>query len=96
MVAVNIAELRHDLEDLLKRVEAGEEIVIENRNAPFALIIPFPVREDYEAERQRLAARGVMTLGKGGPIPDSFFDLPAPKVSVKRALKALDDDRNEN
>jgi prevent-host-death family protein len=40
--AVGIRELRQNLSAVLKRVEAGERLVVTDRNKPVALLVPVP------------------------------------------------------
>ena len=44
MTTINIADLKNHLSDFLRRVEAGEELVVAKRNVPFATIVPLPKR----------------------------------------------------
>lgn len=39
---VGVKEVRNNLSDLLKRVEAGEQVIITRRGHPIARIIPEP------------------------------------------------------
>jgi len=61
MTAVNIAELKARLSSYLKRVRAGEEIVIRDRSLPVAKLIPLPSLES-PAEELALAASGELRL----------------------------------
>lgn len=40
MVAINIRELTHNFSSCLKKVKAGERIIIMERNVPIAEIVP--------------------------------------------------------
>lgn len=58
---VGIAELRQNLSKHLRRVAAGERLVVTDRNRPVATLGPPPGAEDpYE----RLIAEGVIVRGR--------------------------------
>ena len=95
MRSVNIAELKNRLSAYLNEVKAGGEIVVRDRNVPIARIVPLR-REDYEADRLNLAAQGRIRLGTGELLGDSFWDSPAPKISMSDIIRAIDEDRNED
>jgi prevent-host-death family protein len=95
MKAVNIAELKNRLSAYLNEVKAGQEILVRDRNVPIARIVPLRV-EEYETERLRLAAEGRIRLGSGEPIEDSFWRMPAPKLSMDDIRRVIDEERGES
>lgn len=95
MKIVKVAELKNDLSRLLKEVQAGEEIIIQDRNLAVAKIIPFPQEQNDEAELLALAREGKVRLPEK-KLPASFWKMPAPKVSGKKAQEALRADRDED
>ncbi len=68
MVIVNVHEAKTNLSRLLKRAEAGEDIVIARNGKPVARLTP--VRK--QGERQPGSIDGLFT------VPDNFFD-PLPE-----------------
>ena len=68
--------------------------MIYNRTVPIARIVPLPATDDADAELMELAAAGLVKLAKR-PLPDSLFDLPGPRISVKRAVAAVLAERDE-
>jgi antitoxin (DNA-binding transcriptional repressor) of toxin-antitoxin stability system len=68
---------------------------VTDRNVPIAPIVPYE-REDYDAERLRLAAQGRLRLGSGEQLGDDFWNSPAPRISARSLLKAIDEDRKED
>jgi prevent-host-death family protein len=92
MRSVNIAELKNSLSAYLRLVRDGEEVVIRDRNRAIARIVPIEAAGDEEEER-RLVAAGLLRLGEG-PIEDSFWDLPAPRVAGDKVQQALQEDRD--
>lgn len=93
MRSVNIAELKNRLSAYLNQVREGEEILVRDRNRPIAKIVPLS-ETDLDAEERALIASGLLRP-PGRPLPDSFWSMPAPRVSVKRAVKAVVADREE-
>lgn len=59
MRTVNIAELKASLSAHIRRVRAGEEVIICDRNQPVARLVPCRLQEQSEREKQ-LIARGVL------------------------------------
>jgi prevent-host-death family protein len=54
--STNIADLRNHLTRYLKEVRAGEEIVVRDRNLPFAKIVPL-AHDDEASENPRAWCR---------------------------------------
>ncbi len=67
MATVTIHKAKTELSKLLKRVEAGEEIIIARGDKPVAKIIP----AEPSAKKPRIPGSMKHLLGQ---IPDSFFD----------------------
>ena len=72
MATVTIHEAKTNLSELIRRVEAGEEIIIARGDTPVAIL------KDYKLEdiaRRRREGMGSMA-GKFPPIPDSVLFEP--------------------
>jgi prevent-host-death family protein len=69
---VNVHDAKTTLSELLRRVEAGEEIVIARGNTPVAVLSRY---EKGDIARKRAAAFGCLE-GKFPPIPDSVWFGP--------------------
>ena len=95
MRAVNIAELKNRLSHYLDGVRRGEEVVIRDRDRPIAKIIPLVHTDDYEAEEAELVATGVLRLPKRKKLPDGFWNEELPQITLRRAAKAVTDERDE-
>jgi prevent-host-death family protein len=93
--SVNIADLKNNLSTYLNEVRQGEEILIKDRSLPIAKIVPLAAAEDEDAEEMALAATGKLRLRRH-LIPKSFWSLPAPRISAKRAVAAVRAERNED
>jgi prevent-host-death family protein len=93
--AVNIAELKNRLSQYLNEVKAGNEIVVRDRDTPVARIVPISAEAGEDNELRALAAEGKIQLGEG-VLTDSFWDLPAPRVSMNALAKALRWERDDS
>ncbi|MBI4473798.1 MAG: type II toxin-antitoxin system prevent-host-death family antitoxin [Acidobacteria bacterium] len=94
MKTVNIAELKNRLSVYLNEVRAGREIVVKDRNTPIARIVPIEHGMDEDAELRALAAQGKVRLPEK-LMDDSFWDLPAPRVSLATLRRILENEREE-
>lgn len=66
---MNILEAKNRLSQLIKSVQAGEEVVIANRGTPVARLVPVRVR-DREGVRGRGNARSILEWLENNPLPD--------------------------
>ncbi len=96
MRAVNIAELKNRLSHYLQGVQRGEELVIRDRERPIAKIVPLIHADDYEAEEAELVAAGILRLPKTKKLPAKFWREKLSPVRLKRAVKAVTDERDED
>jgi len=88
MKAVNTHEAKTQLSRLLRRVAAGEEIVIANRGVPVARLIPVP---QEKTKRVLGIFRGQFSVPDDfdAPLPEELLDLfeGRKKKRVRRAKK---------
>ena len=77
MVTVTIHKAKTELSKLLKRVEAGEEIMIARGNKEIARIVPAAVPANPKP-RQPGSMKHLL-----GKIPDSAFFEPLPEDELK-------------
>lgn len=93
MKVANIAELKNHLSVYLKEVKRGGEVLVSERNVPFAKIVPLKYDDDYDAETRDLIAKGKLSLPKE-PLPESFWDEKRPNVPIARILEIIREDRD--
>jgi prevent-host-death family protein len=60
---VGAYEAKTHLSDLLKKVEAGEEITITKHGAPVAKLVP--IKKEVSVEERAAAIRRIQTLARG-------------------------------
>jgi prevent-host-death family protein len=91
--STNIADLRNHLTRYLKEVRAGEEIIIRDRQLPFAKIVP--LAHDDEAEDSALVASGLMRRAER-VLPASFWRVRRPSIDRDVAANAVSRDRDDD
>ena len=91
---VGSRELKTRLGAYLKRVRGGETILVTDRGEPVAELRPLPPSEDDDtAVLRKLAAKGLITLGTGGPLTP-FTPIRA-KGGGSPASEAISKDRDD-
>ena len=96
MKTAGIAELKARLSSYLKKVKAGNEVLITERGIPVARLAPLDGERWRKTRRERLARAGLIRLGRGR-LPKSFFSSPLPAASPgPTLLECLLAEREEN
>jgi prevent-host-death family protein len=67
---VNVSDAKGQLTELVRRAEAGEEIVLTRFGRPVARLVPVTVSKTPAEKRKILAAIRASALAKAGPDPD--------------------------
>lgn len=95
MKTAGVAEVKARLSSYLRLVKSGSEILITDRGVPVAKLVPVDAAKKRETRRQRLAAAGLLTLGKGR-VPKELLEPPPgdPRVG-EGVLAALLAEREE-
>lgn len=95
MRTVNVADLKDRLSAYLRQVREGEEILVKDRTRPIALIVPLSARESGDADVEALVASGRARPAQAS-LSSAFWALPAPRIPVARASRAVTADRDES
>lgn len=95
MKSVNIADLKNRLSAYLSDVKAGEEILVRDRDQPVARIVPLARSRNEDEQLLSLASQGKLRLGEGH-LEDSFWKMPAPRVSDAALRRAIQQERDED
>ena len=82
MTIVTVHAAKTNFSELLRRVEAGEEIIIARGDKPVAILKNYSLEE---SARRRKAGRGSWA-GKMDPIPDGVFFDPRDSTSLADAM----------
>ena len=94
METAGVAELKAKLSDYLKRVKAGEEVIVTERGKAIARVVPFTRSGSTPAEYEEMIRAGIIRPAKGA-LPPDFLDRPRPSVPEGWALKTLLEMREE-
>jgi prevent-host-death family protein len=94
MKSVNIATLKNHLSLYLNEVRAGHEVLIRDRNTPIARIVPIGLASGEDEELRVLASQGKIRLAEE-ELDESFWELPAPRVSRAALQRTLKVERDE-
>ncbi len=87
--------MKNHLSVYLNDVKAGEEILVRDHNQPIARIVPLVRSIDEDEELLVLASQGKLRLGEGR-LEESFWTMPAPRVSAAALRRALEQERGED
>jgi prevent-host-death family protein len=82
-----VAELKARLAAYLRIVKSGSEILVTDRGVPVAKLVPMDARRMQETRRLRLAAAGLLVLGKGA-MPKELLDPPSGDPRAGRGVLA--------
>ncbi len=92
MWSTNIADLRNHLTRYLREVRAGEEIIVRDRQLPFAKIVPFV--HDEDEEDTALVAAGLLRKAEQD-LPASFWRVRRAALKPEHA-NAVNRDRDDD
>lgn len=94
MEQAGIAELKAELSRYLRKVRAGEEVLITDRGRPVARLAPVQGRSaDVPPHLNEMARQGLVKIGTGA-MPDEFPQRPRVTGSYT-AVQAVIDERRE-
>ena len=97
MKTANIAELKNGLSAYLAEVKRGGQVLVSERNVPFAKIVPLDYVDDYDAEHLELIAQGIIRPPiSQKSVPDSFWEEDLPFLPGNRAIEVLLEERYED
>jgi prevent-host-death family protein len=95
---VNVAELKNHLSAYLRKVQAGQEFVVRDRNLPIARLVPIDTSE-LSADELLLASEGKLRLPTAKLNLEEFFaigkDAPVSAEKVEALVRAISEERGE-
>jgi prevent-host-death family protein len=95
MERVSISKLKDQLSAYLKKVRAGQTVVVTDRNQPVAQLTPIPQQESEDARVARLVAQGIIRLPNGPRLDMKEFVKRRPVIENAGVLEALLEERRE-
>ena len=93
MATVSVSVLKARLSEFLRRVRAGDTLVVTDRGAPVAIVAPLPDGE-YEGEMNALVEQGLVRPPRT-PLPEDFWGRPRPKDPSGQCAAAAMQERAE-
>ena len=91
MKTVPVAELKASLSAYLRRVKAGEDVLVTERGRPIARLTPAG-SAGWPSHLQSMEAQGLITAGVG-KLPSGFWRLPRPKDPKGLVMRGLLEER---
>ena len=95
MERVSISRLKDQLSAYLKKVQAGETVLVMDRTAPAAQVTPLPPSVDESGKIAGFGAGGVLWPPQGPPLSLEELQRLRVKAPGARLLEALLEDRRE-
>ena len=95
MERVSISRLKDQLSAYLRKVQAGETVVVMDRNKPVAQLSPLPPETDDSKRIRELEAAGLLTPPKRPPLTVEELNRLRVVVPGARVLDALLEEREE-
>ena len=94
MIKVSISRLKDQLSAYLKKVEAGQTVIVTDRNKPIAQLSRVVARESEDERLARLIASGIVTPPKRStPLSIEEIRKLRPVAPDARLLEALLEER---
>lgn len=96
MEKVSVSKLKDQLSAYLKKVRAGQTVVVTDRNQPVAQLVPISRSESEDERIAHLVAQGIIRLPKGPRLDMKEFLKRRPVIENAGVLEALLEERRED
>jgi prevent-host-death family protein len=94
MKTASVSKLKASLSAYLRRVKAGEEVLVTERGRPVAKLSPATSLQTFTRHLAEMERQGLIKVGSG-KLPKHFWKLPRPKDPKGSILKAALEEREE-
>ena len=94
MKTVTVSKLKASLSEYLRRVKAGEEILVTERGLPIARLVPPARAQSLPEHLAEMERQGLIKVGSG-KLPRDFWKLPRPKDPEGLVVKAVLEEREK-
>jgi prevent-host-death family protein len=88
----SVAALKARLSEYLRRVKAGDEVIVTDRGAPIARLVPLEPAERRATRRDRLVRSGLLRPGRG-KLPKAIVTSVPPDPGTEGVVRALIEER---
>lgn len=94
MKTATVSKLKASLSEYLRRVRAGEEVLVTERGRPIAKLTPIFGLQALPGHLAEMEKQGLVKLGSR-KLSKRFWDLPRPKDPKGLVLKAVLEEREK-
>ncbi len=94
METIAVSKLKASLSEFLKRVQAGNEVIVTDRGKPVAKLVSIKPNESISQDLKDMEKEGLIVIGQG-KIPKNFWTFPRPKDSKGMVVKTIIEERME-
>lgn len=94
MTTATVSKLKASLSEYLRRVKAGEEVLVSERGRPIARLVPVTGADALPDHLAEMARQGLARVGSRR-LTRAFWRLPRPKDPKGRVLGGLLEEREQ-
>ena len=94
MKTATVSKLKASLSEYLRRVKAGEEVLVTERGKPIAKLTPAVNLQAFPEQLVEMEKQGLLRLNSG-KLPKGFWELPRPRDPRGLVKKAVLQEREE-
>jgi prevent-host-death family protein len=94
MTTATVSKLKASLSEYLRRVKAGEEVVVSERGRPIAKLVPVTGGDALPDHLAEMARQGLARVG-ARRLTRAFWSLPRPRDPKATVRKALLEEREQ-
>jgi len=95
MTVTTVSKLKASLSEVLRRVKAGEEVLVTERGRVIARLSPPASSPALPESLREMERQGLVKLGTG-KLPRNFWSMPRPKDPKGLVMKALLEERADS
>jgi prevent-host-death family protein len=94
MKTATVSKLKASLSEYLRRVKAGEEVLVTERGRTIAKLVPVGGADTLPEYLLEMERQGLVHLG-AGKLPKNFWKLPRPRDPKGLVVKAVLNERED-
>ena len=94
MTTATVSKLKASLSEYLRRVKAGEEVLVSERGRPIAKLVPVTGGDALPDHLAEMARQGLVRVGPRR-LSRAFWGLPRPRDPKGRVRGALVEERKQ-
>jgi prevent-host-death family protein len=83
-----VSKLKASLSEYLRRVKAGEEVLVTERGRTIARLVPVARSDTLPDDLREMERQGLVRMGEG-KLPKTFWKLPRPRDPKGLVVKAV-------